>query len=84
MVTGVRGLCNGLGPALFGVVFYLFNVKVDGELDLDGSEEMKSNIVDPDSDDKPLIPADILPGPPFLFGAISVILGKRFYNALIR
>ncbi|CAF1133727.1 unnamed protein product [Adineta ricciae] len=26
MVNGVRGLCNGLGPALFGFTFYLFNV----------------------------------------------------------
>lgn len=26
MVTGMRGLCNGLGPAMFGVIFYLFRV----------------------------------------------------------
>lgn len=26
MVTGMRGLCNGLGPAMFGVIFYLFHV----------------------------------------------------------
>ena len=26
MVNGVRGLCNGLGPALFGFIFYLLNV----------------------------------------------------------
>ncbi|CAF4752135.1 unnamed protein product [Rotaria sp. Silwood2] len=25
MVNGVHGLCNGLGPALFGFTFYLFN-----------------------------------------------------------
>jgi predicted MFS family arabinose efflux permease len=74
MVTGVRGLCNGLGPAVFGVIFYLFNVKVDGDLDLDGQDEETSNIVDPDAGDMPFIPADILPGPPFLFGACSVIL----------
>ena len=33
-MTGIRGLCNGLGPALFGFVFYLFNVDLndpDGE-----------------------------------------------------
>lgn len=23
MVTGMRGLCNGLGPAMFGIIFYL-------------------------------------------------------------
>ena len=29
VVTGIRGLCNGLGPALFGFVFYLFNVDLN-------------------------------------------------------
>ena len=26
MITGMRGLCNGLGPAMFGLVFSLFHV----------------------------------------------------------
>ena len=25
---GVRGLCNGLGPAAFGVMFYLFGINI--------------------------------------------------------
>lgn len=29
MITGIRGLCNGLGPALYGFIFYLFNVELD-------------------------------------------------------
>jgi hypothetical protein len=29
MITGVRGLCNGLGPALYGLIFYLFNVNLN-------------------------------------------------------
>lgn len=29
MITGIRGLCNGLGPALYGFVFFLFNVELD-------------------------------------------------------
>lgn len=29
MVTGIRGLCNGLGPAMFGVIFYLFHVDLN-------------------------------------------------------
>ena len=34
IVTGIRGLCNGLGPALFGIIFYIFNVNLsDGEDD---------------------------------------------------
>ncbi|CAO1300711.1 unnamed protein product [Diamesa tonsa] len=31
MVTGMRGLCNGLGPAMFGIIFYLFNVDLNDE-----------------------------------------------------
>ncbi|VDO61271.1 unnamed protein product [Haemonchus placei] len=33
VVTGIRGLCQGFGPALFGFIFYLFDVdlNVDGE-----------------------------------------------------
>lgn len=31
MVTGMRGLCNGLGPAMFGVIFYLFHVDLNQE-----------------------------------------------------
>lgn len=31
MVTGMRGLCNGLGPAMFGVIFYLFHVDLNDE-----------------------------------------------------
>uniref|UniRef100_A0A8C1EAT9 Hippocampus abundant transcript 1 protein n=2 Tax=Cyprinus carpio TaxID=7962 RepID=A0A8C1EAT9_CYPCA len=51
MITGIRGLCNGLGPALYGFVFYLFHVELS-EMD----------------------PSAIIPGPPFLFGACSVLL----------
>jgi hypothetical protein len=29
MITGMRGLCNGLGPAVFGVIFYLFHVDLN-------------------------------------------------------
>ncbi|KPP72516.1 hippocampus abundant transcript 1 protein-like, partial [Scleropages formosus] len=43
MITGIRSLCNGLGPALYGFVFYLFH-------------------------------STIIPGPPFLFGACSVLM----------
>lgn len=31
LITGVRGLCNGLGPALFGFTFDLFNVDLSNE-----------------------------------------------------
>lgn len=28
MITGIRGLCNGLGPALYGFIFFLFDVEL--------------------------------------------------------
>uniref|UniRef100_A0A672MCH5 Major facilitator superfamily (MFS) profile domain-containing protein n=1 Tax=Sinocyclocheilus grahami TaxID=75366 RepID=A0A672MCH5_SINGR len=31
MITGIRGLCNGLGPALYGFIFFLFNVELKSE-----------------------------------------------------
>lgn len=30
MITGIRGLCNGLGPALYGFIFFLFDVELNG------------------------------------------------------
>uniref|UniRef100_A0A8C9VWW3 Hippocampus abundant transcript 1 protein n=1 Tax=Scleropages formosus TaxID=113540 RepID=A0A8C9VWW3_SCLFO len=54
MITGIRGLCNGLGPALYGFIFYIFHVELKAVAD--------------DSQDA------IIPGPPFLFGACSVLL----------
>ncbi|KAF3695279.1 Hippocampus abundant transcript 1 protein [Channa argus] len=29
IITGIRGLCNGLGPALYGFIFFLFNVELN-------------------------------------------------------
>ncbi|XP_069504083.1 hippocampus abundant transcript 1 protein-like isoform X1 [Ambystoma mexicanum] len=69
MITGIRGLCNGLGPALYGFVFYLFHVELN-ELEavetLDKS--VKPNMANPSDE------SSIIPGPPFLFGACSVLL----------
>ncbi|KAA0714494.1 Hippocampus abundant transcript 1 protein [Triplophysa tibetana] len=58
MVTGIRGLCNGLGPAMFGFIFFLFNVEL-----------LEPNQVTPDTEKK-----SVIPGPPFLFGACTVVL----------
>ena len=32
VITGIRGLCNGLGPALFGLIFFLFDVHLNDHL----------------------------------------------------
>lgn len=60
MVTGVRGLCNGLGPAMFGVIFYLFHVDLNEEHAVGGAGTG---------------PAEerLVPGPPFVLGALLVV-----------
>ncbi|KAM4578039.1 hippocampus abundant transcript-like protein 1 [Fundulus diaphanus] len=61
MITGIRGLCNGLGPALYGFIFFLFNVELDAvQLEPGGGEQNSQR--------------SVIPGPPFLFGACAVIL----------
>ncbi|KAG7490290.1 hippocampus abundant transcript 1 [Solea senegalensis] len=61
MITGIRGLCNGLGPALYGFIFFLFNVELN---DMDpGAGRPTANIE-----------KSVIPGPPFLFGACAVFL----------
>ncbi|XP_021087658.1 hippocampus abundant transcript-like protein 1 isoform X2 [Mesocricetus auratus] len=61
IVTGIRGLCNGLGPALYGFIFYMFHVELN---------ELGPEL---NSDDDPLQGA-FIPGPPFLFGACIVLM----------
>lgn len=39
LITGVRSLCGGIGPAMFGVLFNIFNV--------DMYEEIKANPINP-------------------------------------
>ncbi|CAG4956861.1 unnamed protein product [Colias eurytheme] len=63
MVTGVRGLCNGLGPAMFGVIFYLFHVDLNEDHAVQGVEGRPV-------EDKYV---RIVPGPPFVLGALLVI-----------
>lgn len=59
MVTGVRGLCTGLGPAMFGVIFYLFHVDLnEGHSNISGLDEKYTRL---------------MPGPPFVLGALLVV-----------
>uniref|UniRef100_A0A8C9X6M6 Si:ch211-87m7.2 n=1 Tax=Sander lucioperca TaxID=283035 RepID=A0A8C9X6M6_SANLU len=60
MITGIRGLCNGLGPALYGFIFFLFNVELDDMHPVAGRPTQK-------------IEKSVIPGPPFLFGACTVL-----------
>jgi len=73
MITGVRGLCNGLGPALYGLIFYLFHVdlndkgsKTTGTLGLHGLHSNETRI-----EDHSVLHS--VPGPPFVFGSFLVV-----------
>ncbi|NWZ58112.1 MF14A protein, partial [Haliaeetus albicilla] len=68
MITGIRGLCNGLGPALYGFIFYIFHVELN-ELPMPESPSGGSVVTQ-----YHLQQNSIIPGPPFLFGACSVLL----------
>eukprot|EP00069_Balaena_mysticetus_P002660 bmy_16160T0 len=68
MITGIRGLCNGLGPALYGFIFYIFHVELK-ELPMTGTD-LGTNT----SPQHHFEQNSIIPGPPFLFGACSVLL----------
>src|SRR2546430_1876021 len=80
MVNGVRGLCNCVGPALFGFTFYLFNVDLgySSTLSLNkinsNSTTIKNNIISIYSS---MLTRDI-PGPPFLFGAFLATIALMF------
>lgn len=81
MVTGMRGLCNGLGPAMFGIIFYLFHVDLN-------DEHNKVRVLSPSSGEmvdskymrnetllaKNDIYGQFMPGPPFVFGALMVVV----------
>jgi len=68
MVTGIRGLCNGLGPAMYGLIFYLFHVDLN---DKETDKHLSSNTTEFHTMD---LVTSLIPGPPFVFGSLLVIL----------
>uniref|UniRef100_A0A2K5C8B0 Major facilitator superfamily (MFS) profile domain-containing protein n=1 Tax=Aotus nancymaae TaxID=37293 RepID=A0A2K5C8B0_AOTNA len=68
MITGIRGLCNGLGPALYGFIFYIFHVELK-ELPITGTD-LGTNT----SPQHHFEQNSIIPGPLILFGDCSVLL----------
>uniref|UniRef100_A0A8C5FDF5 Major facilitator superfamily (MFS) profile domain-containing protein n=1 Tax=Gadus morhua TaxID=8049 RepID=A0A8C5FDF5_GADMO len=68
IITGIRGLCNGLGPALYGLVFYLFNVEINTLDPIEGEFN-----IDPVPLESPA-ERSLIPGPPFLLGACTVVI----------
>lgn len=72
MVTGMRGLCNGLGPAMFGLIFYMFHVDLT-VVDGDGVEVTRAPTPADDDSYRFENYTQLVPGPPFVFGAFLVV-----------
>jgi len=68
IVTGIRGLCNGIGPALYGLIFYLFHVDLSDK----HSQLERSNSTMIDNFDSDI--TTTIPGPPFVFGSCLALL----------
>lgn len=98
LLTGVRSLCSGIGPAMFGLLFYIFNIDVYEEIKIQpyspntagnparpfiDNENINIPSVQTDPND-PLAKYKLnlgdsfitnwIVGPPFLIGAILVLL----------
>uniref|UniRef100_A0A8C1PSD4 Major facilitator superfamily (MFS) profile domain-containing protein n=1 Tax=Cyprinus carpio TaxID=7962 RepID=A0A8C1PSD4_CYPCA len=67
MITGIRGLCNGLGPALYGFIFFLFNVELSGITSIQPDYAIPLQT-------SPEVQKTLIPGPPFLLGACTVVV----------
>lgn len=79
MVTGMRGLCNGLGPAMFGVIFYLFHVDLNDEHTklphaASNSLDATSALIRNETINTMEQYTQLAPGPPFVFGAFMVMI----------
>jgi hypothetical protein len=81
MVNGVRGLCNGLGPALFGFIFYLFNVNLNYST-TSSARLVQSNRTTVNANEHLIYSSSMftrdIPGPPFLFGAFLATISLIF------
>lgn len=72
IVMGVRSLCNGIGPALFGIFFFLFDVDLSYNETLLPSDKdlLTSNKTSGIHHD---LNSTIIRGPPFLFGSFLTL-----------
>lgn len=115
IITGIRGLCMGIGPAIYGLIFHLFGVDLDSlDPDLSNNNKNPNTLITSEQqttkltkniqnnikiissnkdqsksdalvseftktmndfmDRKSYLDDRFMPGPPFLFAAISVFL----------
>lgn len=75
MVTGMRGLCNGLGPAMFGIIFYLFHVDLNEDSPPGRVRDQRPSVVGDNNTAGQIFDSiqPLVPGPPFVFGSFLVI-----------
>jgi predicted MFS family arabinose efflux permease len=82
ILTGMRGLCNGLGPALFGLFFYLSDVHLE-EVQVGGMSVPAANphllktltsFSSSNSTINQIMMGGMFKGLPFLFGVLPVLL----------
>lgn len=82
VITGIRGLCNGLGPALFGFIFYMFHVDLEQEARLGAGVNVPAAVGGPETgathnvtsaSGPPSGSHNLVPGPPFAFGGLLVV-----------
>lgn len=82
LITGIRGLCNGLGPAMFGLIFNLFHVDLNREV-IQSQHPVAGVITSALNRTAVSVPAHLMksnstipfiPGPPFVFGSLMVLL----------
>uniref|UniRef100_A0AC35U7D0 MFS domain-containing protein n=1 Tax=Rhabditophanes sp. KR3021 TaxID=114890 RepID=A0AC35U7D0_9BILA len=88
LINGVRGLCQGIGPALFGFIFYTSGIDMD--IDIKGAQgggmfanlgfdALGSGVLTPEHNVSKAVSVhksslDIIPGPPFAVGAVLVFV----------
>nr|CUU99399.1 hypothetical transcript [Hymenolepis microstoma] len=84
LLTGIRGLCGGLGPAVYGFIFFIFQVNLnsqplnDGLVD-DGHVALENEAALPGVDGSfqaklQSLHRAFIPGPPFAFGSFLALL----------
>ncbi|PIO55734.1 hypothetical protein TELCIR_22879, partial [Teladorsagia circumcincta] len=95
-----QGTVQGFGPALFGFIFYLFDVDLNVDGEATGAHAVQfplvrirpaqpqEKILTPTRNDtlwaaeRPAFNWQLVPGPPFLAGALLVLLALMFNSAL--
>lgn len=78
LVTGIRGLCNGIGPAMYGLIFYIFHVNLN-DADIvnvlpTGTSLHPTTTKSTEMSRERFKVNSFIPGPPFLFGSCLVFL----------